>query len=92
MKLRDAKPGMRVTCKYAVPAYYSKYAGNPEMLFRPGMIGIVASITPKVRIIGDPPTHDKNPMFLVVDYAAPETGKTERVGLNFCNAREVTPK
>lgn len=36
--------GDMVTCKEAVPAFYSKYAGNPEVVFRPGMIGTVGAI------------------------------------------------
>jgi hypothetical protein len=79
------KIGDRVTCRFAESAYYSRYAGRPEILFKPGMVGTIASITPKVKITTGQ-GKDSRPDFLVVDYEAPETGQTERVGLNYDNA------
>jgi len=83
------KPGDQVTCKHPVEAYYSDYGTNPKMVFQPGMVGTVKSIAPKVRIVRHGPEHDGKDEFLVVDYHAPETDQTERVGLNFCNAISV---
>lgn len=79
------KPGDRVTCKVEMPAYYSGYAGNPVMVFKPGMEGVVTSIAPKVRKCKGPGFDGKDD-FLVVRYTAPESNKTEQVSLNFCNA------
>jgi hypothetical protein len=78
-----------VTCRYEVPAYYSEYGGNPLTIFKPGMVGVVTAIAPKVRRVGYPPAHDLRDEFLVVDYAHPTTGKLQRVGLNFCNAIRI---
>ena len=90
------KVGDHVTCKHAVEAYYSNYGPRPKMLFRPGMVGTVTAIAPKVCLPRKgyrlPPELDRNPFFLVVDYPAPETARTERVGLNglnVCNARHA---
>ena len=87
-KKSDPKPGDRVTCLLPEPAYYSGYGGRPEMIFRPGMVGTVKSVAPKVCIVSGP-GRDRRPDFLVVDYEAPETGKVERVGLNYANAKKV---
>lgn len=43
MDKRYINIGDKVTCKRPVSAYYSKYAGNPECYFNPGMIGIVVT-------------------------------------------------
>lgn len=81
------KTGDKVTCKHAVEAYYSKYAGNPEILFEPGTPAVIASITPKVRIaVFDPLRYDGRDEFIVADFYSITTNKTERVGINFCNA------
>jgi hypothetical protein len=87
--MRKVKPGDRVTCQLAVEAYYSRYAGRPRVEFRPGMVGVVASLAPKVRLV-DGPGHDRRGLFAVVDYVAPETGAVERVGLNLCNCVPIT--
>lgn len=86
--------GDRVTAKVPVPAYYS--GGRlvippyrlPIVNFGPGMIGIVKSIAPKVRIEKGE-GKDGADEFLVVDFHSEATGKEERVGLNFCNAKRI---
>jgi hypothetical protein len=88
MAKRLPQVGDKVTCKLAEPAYYSNYGGNPVMIFKPGMVGTVATIAPKVRKVKGPGCDGKDD-FLVVDYHAPETNATQRVGLNFCNAEVV---
>ena len=83
--------GDSVTCKHEVPAYYSNYGGNGHLIFKPGMIGIVASIAPKVHLVkkgNTDPRWDRVIDFLVVDYQD-ETGKIQRVGLNYCNTKKV---
>ena len=87
-KKSDPKPGDRVTCLHPEPAYYSGYGGRPEMIFRPGMVGTVKSVAAKVRIVSGL-GKDGRDTFLVVDYEAPDTGKVERVGLNYANAMKV---
>lgn len=87
MTARKWGEGDLVTCLHRVPAYGSGRGGRPEIWFRPGMTGRVAHVAPKVRIAGEPPIHDRREEFLVVDFFCEETGRMERVGLNFCNAR-----
>lgn len=67
MKKTTLKIGDEVTCKTDTPAYYSKYAGNPEVLFRPGMTGLVAAI--KV-----PAVTGRKPTFTCVDFIGPPVG------------------
>ena len=76
--------GDKVTCLIAQAAYYSNYGGKPKMVFSPGMVGIVANIVPKVRMVKG---EDRKPDFLVVDFLCPETNCIERVGLHFSNCR-----
>jgi hypothetical protein len=86
------KPGEKITCKYAVEAYYSDYGVNKgkKIEFKPGMIGIIAAIAPKVTMpVSKDPRFDRKTTFLVVDYVDPEHGE-QRVGLNFCNAETPT--
>ena len=83
-KAKQISVGDKVTCKVAEPAY-SGYTGTEAIYFKPGMVGVVSKIAPKVRIVSGP-GKDRRSEFLVVDYTAPETGGTVRVGLNFCNA------
>lgn len=76
-----------VTCKVPVEVYnywYYKRQHGREVLFSPGMRGVVVSIAAKVRIVKDGARTDSKDTFLVVDFEA-ETS-TERVGLNWCNA------
>ena len=82
------KPGDKVTCLHPVEAYYSNYGGNPVLNFTPGMVGVVASIAPKVCIPnrGKDPRYDRRDEFVVVDYTD-ERNTTQRVGLNFCNIK-----
>ena len=88
------KVGDVVTCKHAVKSYYSDYGPNPKIVFEPGMIGVVRSITPKVCKLpkkdrqGHPELDGKND-FLVVDYCDDDT-VSHSVGLNFCNAVKVS--
>jgi len=86
------RPGDKVTCKHAEHAYYSAYGGNPAIVFQPGMVATVYSVPPKVSITQwerDPLRYDRSPYFLCCDYEAPETGKTERVGLDYVNCTLV---
>ena len=82
-----------VTCKISVEAYnywfYKRQYGK-EVLFNPGMQGVVKSVAPKVRIVKDGARTDGKDTFLVVDFES-EEGKTERVGLNWCNVVKVRP-
>lgn len=92
MAKKTFKPGDKVTCKHPESAYYGNYGGNPVMTFKPGMVGTVASIAPKIRIIGKDrrgPGRDGKDEFLVVDYHEPATDKTQRCGLDFINAVAV---
>jgi hypothetical protein len=86
------KPKVRekVTCKHEVHAYYSAYGGNPAIVFKPGMVAeVVYADSPKVCIVGEPPIYDRRKTSLVCDYLAPETGRIQRVSLNYCNAELV---
>jgi len=71
-------------------AYYSNYGPNKgrHIIFRPGMVGVVHSITPKVTLPKRgtplPPGIDRKDEFAVVDYFD-ENNEPQRVGLNFCN-------
>lgn len=85
------KIGDKVTCKHELPAYYSNYGGNGHLIFKPGMVGTVKSIAPKVCLVkkgNTNPCWDRKDEFLVVDYQD-ETNVTRRVGLDFCNAKVV---
>lgn len=79
--------GWRVTCKYPVPELYSEYGGNPKMIFEPGMVGVIACISAKVRKYK--PEHrpvwcDNDDYSAVVDYIDSD-GVKRRTSLNFCN-------
>lgn len=92
-KQKKIVPGNEVTCRYSVPAYYSNSGPNKGKIieFKPGMIGTVVSIAPKVTIPKnphDPRCFDKKPDFLVVDFFD-EKNEKQRVALNFCNAKIV---
>lgn len=87
--MRKPRIGDQVTCKVKMPAYYSNYGGNPVMVFRPCMVGIVITVVPKVRKVKGPGLDGKDE-FLVVDYDAPETNSRQRVGLDFRNAVVVS--
>ena len=89
MDKKTATQGRLITVKHAVPAYYSEYAGRPKMIFKPGMVAMVHAVAPKVRRVVRGPQHDRKLEFIVADYTAPETGKTERVSVHFCNAVAV---
>lgn len=86
--------GDQVTCLVADEAYGSDYGmyKAKKIWFMPGMVGIVASIAPKVtkphKALKDP-RFDQADDFLVVDYIDHE-GKQQRVGLHFCNAKVVS--
>ena len=81
--------GDRVTCRVAVQAYYSQYNGNPTWEFKPGMVGVIATISPKVSRLTTPipPRYDASDEMLVVDYLDGDTQR--RCSLNFINARRV---
>ena len=40
--------GQRITCKHPTEAYYSNYGITPELIFSPGMVAVVKTISPKV--------------------------------------------
>ena len=86
--MSDPQVGDRVTCKIAVDAYYSDYNGNPRWLFEPGMVGTVAVVAAKVRIV-DGPQYDDRDQMLVIEYRDPDTDDLRRASLNFCNAELV---
>jgi len=76
-----------VTCNVPVEAYnywYYKRQHGRDVLFTPGMLGVVVAIAAKVRIVKDGARTDGKETFLVVDFET-DTGR-ERVGLNWCNA------
>jgi len=88
--MADKVIGRSVTCKHAVEAYYSNYGPDKGTVieFKPGMVGIVSSVAPKVCLLKKgvvDPRYDRKADFLVVDYIDPTHGK-RRVGLNYCNA------
>mgnify|MGYP001612558177 CR=1 FL=1 len=79
-----------VTCKFPVEAYdywYYKRQYGRELLFSPGMLGVVKAVAAKVRIVKDGVCTDGKDTFLVVDFEHAE--QTERVGLNWCNVVKV---
>lgn len=81
------KIGDRVTCIIRDEAYYSRYAGNPEMFFEPGMVGIVGSVdvpctTYAYRRNGGTAT------FVCVDFRD-ATGREWRVGLYYNNVKPI---
>jgi hypothetical protein len=79
------KKGDKVTCKIAVPVYYGEgYHGTPKIMFEPNNYATVYNPTcPKVRLQAVDETHDRRDVFVVADCII--NGKTERVGLNYCN-------
>lgn len=86
MRHRVPQIGDVVTCKVPVECYnywYYKRSRGFELLFEPGMSGVVVSVAAKVRIVRDGARTDVKDTFLVVDFET-EHG-TERVGLNWCN-------
>lgn len=88
------KPGDQVTCIHPVESYDSNYGPNKGIIieFKPGMIGTVSSIAPKVTKVpklGDP-RYDNKADFLVVDYLD-ENQQARRTALHFCNAQRAKP-
>lgn len=62
---RDIKVADRVTCRRAVPAYYSNYGGNPVQHFGPDMVGVIAAThMPCVH----PTVHGQTLEFCCVDF------------------------
>ena len=80
--------GQRITCKHPTEAYYSNYGITPELIFSPGMVAVVKTISPKVCLPSKnmplPDGIDRKQDFIVADYTD-ENGDKRRVGLNFCN-------
>ena len=72
--------GAQVSTKQEREAYYSNYAGNPKMVFKPGMVGTVGAVDV-------PYVSNKNnnfyESFVCVDFLEPQTGKIQRVGLSY---------
>lgn len=66
--------GEQVTCKKRVEGYYSRYAGRPIILFRPGQTGVVSAVDV-------PSVCRERVTFICVDFFCPETGVTERCAL-----------
>lgn len=87
MKKADVQVGMYVTCIQSEECYYSNYGGRPEMLFRPGMVALVASV--------DVPAVTKNYAFICADFYAPtenpkwESNDVWRVALKYDNIKIV---
>lgn len=66
--LKTLKIGDKVTCRWPVEAYYSGYAGLPQMHFTPEMTGVVGAIDmPAVRYGSFP-----SDTFLCVDFHVPD--------------------
>ena len=42
--MKQPEIGQKVTVSTEIKAYYSGYAGNPEVIIEPGMIGIVTAV------------------------------------------------
>jgi len=89
VKISEVKVGDKVTCKQEEAAYYSGYAGNPVVIFKPGMVGIVGSVkVPYVRT-----SRGQNSYFVCVDFKVagvfqgnPKCGNdTWRVPLDYVN-------
>ena len=62
--MKNLQVGDIVTVKEPIEAYYSAYAGNPEMIIQPGMIGrVMATKVPNVSTKGH---------FNCIDFITPE--------------------
>ncbi len=89
MKISEVKIGDRVTCKREESAYYSGYAGNPVVIFKPGMVGVVGAV--KVPYVQT--RSGQNSYFVCVDFKVPGVfsgnpkfgNDTWRVGLDYSN-------
>lgn len=87
--------GQQVTCKHPVEAYYSNYGLNKGVVieFKPGMSGIVKSVSPKVCLPAKggklPPGIDRKLDSVIIDFND-ELGHPQRCSLNFCNIQETT--
>lgn len=80
-KLIDQFPkGANVTTSEEVEAYYSNYAGNPKMVFKPGMIGTVGAVNVPYVTNRNNNYYDS---FVCVDFLEPQTGRIQRVGLSY---------
>lgn len=79
------KIGDKVTCRHPEEAYYSEYAGNPKVMFEPGMVGTVNDV--------DCPFMRKKGVFACVDFEGPidAGGKSNiwRVALPDSNMKKV---
>ena len=79
--------GDTVTCKTPVRAFYSDYAGNPEVIFRPGMVGVV-------KALNVPAVTGKERTYTCVDFNGPwSIGKNPidiwRVALHDKNIKKI---
>jgi hypothetical protein len=86
------KPGDKVTCRRPVEAYYSDYAGNPKVEFKPAMVGTVAAVdVPAVTV----KRGEREYVFALVDFTGPEIGPPHarcskwRVALRYDNILPV---
>lgn len=85
--------GDRITCKIEMAAFGSDYGPNKgrHITFKPGMVGVVRSIAPKVVRLRKGVVIeglDRCGHFAVVDFED-EQGGPWRVGLDFCNIRRI---
>lgn len=76
--------GSKVTLKSGEKeGYYSSYGMNPRIVFREGMVGIIATNdTPVVR-------GTEGAWFYCVDFDCEATGRKERVALYHHEIREI---
>lgn len=86
--MKKFKVGDTVTCLRQTHAYFSKRNGNPEMIFKPGMVGKVMAIQPKKKLFAAS-WESKVSYLLIVNYDCPQTGKTQAVGLDFYNTAKA---
>jgi hypothetical protein len=69
--------GMKVSSKKEKEAFYSGYAGRPELFFKPGMVGIIDSVdVPPVRCIRGHHPNRCNCKRIIVDF-----GKKNQYGI-----------
>lgn len=84
LKVAAVPLGTKVTCLRRVEAYYSRYAGNPECWFEPGMVGVVGAIdVPFVRGRARSNPEPRTDTFCCVDFEV--DGKEWRCSLDYHN-------
>lgn len=79
-------PGMKVTVKKEIHAYYSGYH-RPIQLFRPGMVGTIGSVMVPF-VTHAYRNHTKYPYFVCVDFVG-DDGEMWRAGVDYENLARV---